>query len=469
MAFDGTGIPLHALDMHEYTGTLSTTANETEPSKIVVTPRYKGAYNLDVRLQGEGTYLEGGVELRDGLNFPTAVTELHATAPQEARVVRLTDDLYVAAHLKTNDDLEVSAISVTGTTPTAGAMTDVNTDDTDSIALCRISDTVFAAAYRDEGGDDYLCVRVGSVSGTTVTMLDELAITATAITEDELDITYEPTSGCLVVAYADSDDDLATIAIPYDSTDTTDGLGTPGSVVEFDAAAPSDVSICPISAGYFFVAYVDSGDSNKVHGRVASVSAAGAIGTPGTEKTIINAAGTMLRARYAENNAVVLGYIDASGDPAIVKCTTSGATGTTITAGTAVVLAAATATDFSMSLIDNTQGVAVWCDDAHGNDVGYAIRFSVAAGSTTTITADSTVDKFVDTSAKAGTLKIMDVACATTGKCVVIYNDADSDLACLVGQYYENQIVDVRSNAASAVFVARIFPLYKNTYTSTAT
>lgn len=454
------GIPFGNINHTHFSTTTSSTANETVPAKEVIPDTYKSAYAREVwALNGEGVYLESADPERDGVNFPTSVTELHATDPQESRVVMLTDTLGVAAHLAAGDDLEVAAFTINGTTPSAGTMTDVNTDDTDSIALCRISDSVFATAYRDEGGSDYLCVRVGSVSGTTVTMLDELEITATAITEDELDITYEPTSGCLVVAYADGDDDLATIAIPYDSTDETDGLGTPGSVVEFDAAAPSDISVCPMQAGYFIAVYVDSGDSNKVHGRVASVSSAGAIGTPGTEKTIIDAAGTMLRARYAEPNAIVLGYIDASSDPAIVKCTTSTATGTTITAGTAVVLAAATATDFSMDLIDNTQGIAVWCDDAHSNDVGYAMRFSVASGSTTTITADATVDKFVDTSCKEGTLKVMDAACTKGGKVAVVYEDADSDLGLLVGQYYENAIIDIRSTAASATATFNVSPV----------
>jgi len=281
----------------------------------------------------------------------------------------------------------------------------------------------------------------------------EKVLVATAATEDEAAICYIPESACVVCAWADDQDDLATIAVPL--TGTT--FGTAGSIVEFDAAAPDWLTACSIGGGKVMVAYADGGDSNKVHARAATVSSAGAIGTPGTEKTVINASGTFLKLVYAEKDAAVLGYIDASSDPAVVKCTIST---TTITAGTAVVIGAATATDFSIDLIDNTQGVVVWCDDAHGSDVGYCIRFSVAAGSTTTITADAVIDKFVDASAKGGTLRIMDCACSTGGSAVITYNDAESDLACIVGSYVENRVIDIRSTAASASYTADVFPVF---------
>ncbi len=439
---------------HRYSGSLTTsaTANETVPSKKVLPDEYMNAYRNYVIPIGEGTYLEGSVAGRDGLNFPSAVAEISATAPAEAKICRLTDTLYVVGVVIADTSLGVYAVSTSGTVNTVGAIAAVNAADTDSMDICRVSDTQFAIAYRDEGGDDYLCIRSGTVSGTTITMGTEKELTAAAITEDELSVAYLSSVDCCVVAYADGDDDLATIAVPFSSGTT---FGTAGSVVEFDAAAPNWITACECAPGYVFVAYADGGDSNKVHGRVATVSAAGAIGTPGTEKTIIDAAGTFLKAVNIAANQIALGYIDASSDPAVVKCTVST---TTITAGTAVVMAAATATDFSIALIDNTQGVAVWCDDAHGSDVGYAIRFSLATGTTTTVTADSTVDKFVDASAKGGTLRKMDVACSRGGNAVIIYNDADNDLASITGHYYENRVIDVRSTAASATYGVLVIP-----------
>lgn len=467
MAYDGTGIPLHALDMHEYTGTLSTTADETEASKIVVSDRHARAYNLDVRLQGEGAYLEGGVELRDGINFPTAAAALAATTLNEARLVRLTDTLYVAVYHAANNTLSAMAMTLSGTTLTAGSAAAVNTGDTDSIALCRINATTFGVAYNDEVGDDYLCFRTGTVSGTTVTMGTEKATTI-APTEDEIALCYEPTSACLVAAYADASDGLSAVAVPVTSAGV---IGTVGTAVVLDASStPTETTIAPIQAGYCVGIYADAGeDSGKIHGIAFAVSSAGAISGAGTEKTVVDAAGTLCTARYVRENTVAIGYIDASADPAVIVITTSGATGTTITAGTAVVMAAATATDIGMDMIDADQGICCWCDDAHANDVGYAIRFTLSGTGYRTVTADATVDKFIDATAKGGTLKKMDIACASNGKCVIVFNDSGNDPAVVAGQYFENRIVDVRSNAASAVFVARLFPLYKGTYTSTAT
>jgi hypothetical protein len=445
---------------HYYvTGKTSATANETAPSKSIIPDEVKKSFRTHILAYGEGVYLEGADAERDGINFPSAVVEISDTAPSSSKIVRLTDTLYVAAHLQADNALKTYAGTLSGTTMQWGDAATVNSVDTDSIDLCRVSDSIYAIAYRDEGGDDYLCVRAGSISARTITQGTEKELTATAIIEDELGITYDSGSGCIIVAYADGDDDLATIACPL----STITFGTPGAVVEFDAAAPSDVSICMMRPNYFFVVYADGGDANKMHGRVASVSAAGAIGTPGTEKTIINAAGTFMIAKQLEVNKVAIGYIDASADPSVVVCTTTGAAGTTITAGMAVAIAAATATDVGFDLIDNQQGIITWCDDAHSSDVGYATRFSVA---TTTVTADSTPDKFVDASAKGGTLPKMGCACSRAGKCVVIYNDADNDLASIAGMYYEDRIIDIRSTAASATYKALILPVHQYETTS---
>lgn len=454
-------IQKQSTEYHHYTGytTSSTVANETTPIKPVIDDlSYRNVANRRSieNLNGEGVYLESADPERDGINFPTAVTQISETTAQEAKIVWLTDTLYVVAVLIANTSLGVYAVSISGTTPTVGSIAAVNAVDTDSIDLCRLSSSKFAIAYRDEGGDNYLCARIGTVSGTTITMGTEKELTAAAITEDELSI-CEPRSGVLFVAYADGDDDLATIAATYSGTT----IATPGSVVEFDAAAPNWITACKEREGYVIVYYADGGDSNKVHARCASVSAAAAIGNPGTEDTVIDATGTFLKAVYSEPHKTVLGYIDANADPTIVACTTTGATGTTITAGTAVVLAAATATDFGFDLIDNTQGIAAWCDDAHGSDVGYAIRFSVASGSTTTITADAVVDKFVDASAKGGTYRKLDVACGTNEKCVVIYNYTGDDEGCVVGQYYENGIIDIRSTTTSAAYTFDLVPVWQ--------
>lgn len=440
------GIPYGKIKKAHFSTTTSATANSTVPAKEIIPSDFTGAYrNAILGLIGEGVYVEGADVERDGINFPTAVQEILATNPAAAKVVRLTDTLYVALTHVADAALGAYAITISGTTATVGTVAAVNAVDTDSIDICRLSDTHFATAYRDEGGADYLCARIGSVSGTTITMGTEKEMTAAAITEDSLAI-CTPTDGVIAIAYADGDDDTAVIAAPY--TGTT--VGTLGSVVEFDAAAPTDISCCRMQSGYIFVCYTDAGGS--LYGRVASVSTAGAIGTPGTEKAIVAFIPTYLNAVYVEENKVIIGYEDNANDVEAVACTTvSGAT--TITAGTATNFSGAiSATDVGLDMIDNTQGIIKWDDGTRGN----AVRFSISG---TTITADATIDWFTETATAGGGEK--GIACATNGKCVIVYEDADNDLGVLVGQYYEDRIIDIRSTATSAAAQFDVAPVFE--------
>ncbi len=330
MAFAGTGIPLNVLDMQEWTGTLSSTEDATKPSKIVIPGRYISAYDLMVQIQGEGTYLEGGIEARDGLNFPTAAVALAATTMVAGNVVRLSDTLYVGIYQATNASLMAEAFTISGTTVTQGTAVTVNNGDTDSIAICRINDTTYCIAYNDEVGDDYLGFRTGTVSGVTITQGTE-KITAIAPTEDDISIVYEPSSSCIVAAYADASDGVSVVGIPWDSTND---LGTVATATVLDnSSTPTATTIAVMQAGYCVAIYSDVGeDSSKIHGIAFAVSTAGATSGAGTEKTIVDAAGTLCKAVQAESNKVVIGYSDASADPAVIAITTSGATGTTITA-----------------------------------------------------------------------------------------------------------------------------------------
>ena len=461
-------IPLGKIEHTHFSTTTSATANETVPAKEVIPAGYMGAYDRQVwGLMGEGVYLEGATAGRDGINFPTAVQEiLDATTVAETRVVKLTDSLYVIGLLVADTSFTAYACSLSGTTLTAGTAVHINTDaaaDTDSINMCRVNDTTFAAVYRDEAGDDKSCVRLGTVSGTAITMLDELEL-ATA-TETGIGVCYMPSVACVVVAY-NTATDLVAQAIPYATTYDDDYLGTAGSAVVIEADGSTVTACCEMASGYVFVAF-DDGSDNYLDAAVATVSTAGAIGTFGTQKAIQAKAPTMLKCVKAEENAVIVGWIEAttSNDPYIVKCTTAAA-GTTITAGTPVACAAATATDFSFDMIDNTQGIAVWCDDDHALDLGYAVRFSVAAGTTTTVTMDSTVDKFTEATAKLGTLKAMDCACTKGGKVVIGYSGLAGDLYGAVGQYFENRIIDIRSTATSATATFNVSPIWNDRATT---
>ncbi len=445
-----------------FEATTSATANATIPAKEIIPYNYLGAYrNRVTNLHTEGCYVEGGVTGRDGIIFPTAAAALAATTNVASKIVRLTDTLYVAIYQATNATLYAIAMTLKGTTLTAGSAVSVNAGDTDSIDICRISNTAFAVLFNDEVGADYLAIRPGSVSTRTITMGTEKT-SAIAPTEDEMSICFEPTSACVVAAYADGSDGLSVVACPVSSL-ALGTLGTLGTAVVLDASsAPTDTAIAPIQAGYCMAVYADEGeDSSYLHAIVFAVSSAGAISGAGTEKTVdTNVAGTLTKAVYVRENTVALGYADASNDPTIQICTTSGASGTTITTGTAVVLQACNAVDFGFDMIDSDQGIAFWCDD-DTSDYGFCVRFALSGTGYRTVTADGTIDAFVETSCKGGTLIQMDVACATNGKCVGIYTDASSDPAVIAGQYFENRVIDIRSTATSVSAKFDVEPTWK--------
>ena len=454
------GIPLDKIT-HRLTEDLTTsaTADETVPAKAVLPQEYTGASYVWVQPMGEDTYVEGGAYGRTGFNFPTAATEiLDSTTVAASTSVKLTDSLYVVGLVVANTSFTAYAVSVDGTTLTAGSAVQVNggtngttATDTDSVSMCRISDTVFAAVYRDEAGDDYICARCGTVSGTTITMGTEVVIySAGAATEDETACCY--VNGCLVAAFADTDDDLGVIATP---TSTAGVIGTPGSIDEVSGEAPSMVSIAPCGANKVFLAYADGADG-LLDGCVATVSAAGVVAA-GTPADLHAKAPTMTRVRQLATDKVAVGYIESttSNDPYVVVCTVST---TTITAGTPVAIAAATATDFDMDIVDDTLGYVAWCDDAHGSDVGYISAFSM---SSTTVTASSVIDKFVDSTAKLGTLPVMGLSAGNDDKVFISYAGTGADLYAIAGQYHsDNRIVDVRSGATSATYDLLAIPIF---------
>ena len=442
---------------HTYhTGTTSVITDGGAANKETIPPQYEGAIRKNILgLNGTGAsvYLES-LTGRDGVNFPTAVTEIASTNPTESRIVRLTDTTYVVIDLIANTSLGAYAITIDGTTVTVGSLTAVSASDVDSTDLCRLSDTTFAVAYRDEAGDDYLAARIGTVSGTTITMGTEKELTAAALTEDELSI-CTPRNGVIAVTYADASDDLSSIAAAY--TDTT--ISDPGTAVVVDTAAPTDNSCCRIENGILFVAWSDAGGS--MYGRCATVSAAGAIGSYGTEKAIVAFIPTYINARYVEEDKVIIAYEDDANDPEAVICTIAAGVVTTITAGTAVNFLAGSVTDVGIDMIDNLQGIIKWDDGTKGQCVRVAL---VAGVADTTITADAVIDNFVET-ASVGAGK-GGIACATNGKCVIIYEDADNDLGVKAGMYSENNIIDVRSATASIDYEFSVFPewLEKATY-----
>jgi len=445
-------INISKIEHRRFTGTTSATANGNGAVKPVIPKDYTGAVRNKVYgLNGIGTYVYGDDVERDGVNFPVAGVAGPAVNPAYLKGCRLTDNLFVYAYDDGADgnDGKCFAVSTSGDTPTVGSASEFEDGGCTDVAITRLSDSTFAVAYIDSG-DTYLKAVIGTVSGTTITYGDikstDIAATATMAAAG-VDI-CEPRPGLLFIAFqVASGTDGSTVCIPYTETDV---LGTVTGQVEFDQAAPTNISCCSYYPGYAVVVYTDAGDSNKVHAWACTVSASGVVAF-GTEKTLVDAAGTLCQVSSPEPLNIVVSYLDASSDAALIATTISAASTPVVATGGSVItpFGAGTHTGVRHSMIDNTQGIIV------GDDGTYmkAIRFSKAAK---VLTADAVID----TAVEARCATEIEAVCNRVGDVCIAYTNASDVIYVVVGSYLENRVIDIRSSSASTAYSFDLVPVF---------
>ncbi|KKM18902.1 hypothetical protein LCGC14_1661030 [marine sediment metagenome] len=449
-----SGQPFGKVEHAYYTGTTCVSANEAAAIKNVLPGEYTGAPRVYLPTPagtGATVYNENAFNPRDGFNFPTTTVQVDDANPVSVHIIKLTDTKYVVLSNATNAVLEGTVVDISGTVPVAGTITSLTDGDTDSWGASAIgtAGTHFAIIFRDTVGDDYVYGKICSVSGTTITLGDEKVLDGAAVgTELTAPLGYdvcEPRAGVLLFAFEDSDDDLAAVAAPYSGL----VIGTLGTQNEVSASAASQITCCPLGNNQAFVGYID--DDTYLKGRAATVSATGTIGTWGTEKTIgTNVAATEIQAVYGGiANQVVLGFIDASSDAAIQALTSSA---TTLTAGTAVVFENGTHTDTGIAMRDTTRGFLKYDDGTRGK----IVSFLRSGTGNRTITMDASADTFVETGSTGGGTNGM--VYGGNNKAVIAYEDASNTIDILVGTYFENRIIDIRSATASIVYNGMIIP-----------
>ena len=442
-------IPFDKITHQHFSTTTSATANATVPAKELIPAEYKGSYrNVIANLNGEGTYLEGADPERDGINFPTAITAGPAVQMTYLVGCRLTDDLYVYAYADNADgeDGKCFAVAISdGTTATPGTAVEFEDGGVTDIAITRLSNTTFALAYQDVGDSSYLKAVIGTVTGTVVTYGTVKSTGVIATTTKGVGI-CSPVSGYVFIAFqVTSGTDGSTICIPY--TGTT--FGTQTAEVEFDQTAPDYISCCSYSDGFAVVVYRDTGDSNKVHAWPCTVSSAGVV-VFGTEKTLVNAAGTVIQVSSPAPESIVVSYVDAASDATLIATTISVATTPVVaTVGTAITpFGAGTHTGVAHGMIDADQGIVIADDGTYLK----AIRFSKALS---VLTADAVIDTAIEGRYANAT------ACGVSHKGLIniAARDASNVSQVVAGQYYENRVIDVRSTATSATATFDVMPI----------
>ena len=442
-------INISKIEHRRFTRTTSATANDTSAVKPLIPNDYQSAIrNKIYGLNGIGTYVYSNDNERDGINFPVAVTAGPAVNPAYLVGCRLTDNLFVFAYDDGADgnDGKCYAVSTHGNTSTVGTAVEFEDGGATDPAIIRLTDSTFAVAYIDVA-DTYLSCVIGTVSGTTITYgtIVKTSLVATATAAAGGVGICEPRPGLLFLACNNSDGtDGSTICIPYTEDDV---LGTPTAVVEFDTSNPTYISCCSYAPGYAVVVYLDT---NVVHAWGCTVSAAGVVSF-GTEKELVAAAATDIQVSSPSNLNIVVSYINATDDAALIATTVSAASTPVVATGGSVItpFGAGTHTGVRHSMIDDTQGIVI------GDDGTYlkAIRFSKAAS---VLTADSVIDTAVEGRAATET----EVVCNRVGDVCISYANASNVIYVVTGSYYEDRVIDVRSSSASTAYSFDLVPVF---------
>ncbi len=439
-----------------FEGTACATANDPAANKKRIPPDFKGCTKYVGNINGEQAYLEGGKDWdRTGFNFPNTETELNALTSTSIRNVLLTNSLGVAIYIVSTKLYAIAYAIGNGGALTYGTPVTVNDADTGTRPdICRIDDTTYAIAYADDGGSDYLCVRMGTVDGTTITQGDEKEMTAAAVQKDDGIGICQPRSGVIAVGYGDANGYGTVIAATFSGTT----VGTPGTAVS--ATGTDKVTYCAIAShatGYVTLAYADA-STNYLTVNIGTVSAAAVVAFAGSEKALNAQATTEIFISSPRNNSLVITWLD-SGDPHIIAGGVVAGALTTFVQGTEASITT-TATAPRHACLSATEVALAYCDDAHAGDYGKIVRYSISWATTGagTLTQDSVIDIFCEASCKSD----LAVAATTNGAVVMVYEDIDNSnhLTASYGQYCDD-IIDIRSGSASATYSLWLFPVYE--------
>lgn len=442
------GSSAEKLGLIHYYGTTASVADAPKVRRISSVFKRR---EILIMLEGEGVYIEGGVEgVSEGLNYPIGEAEVVATnSASLQKVVSLTSTLVVGIFLVATKLYAIAGtVAVTGVITWASTASTVNDAATTGADICRLNDTQYGISYIDDGGDDYLAVRGGSVSGTVITQGDEKLLNAAALkTTAGTGITLANTLTVCVAYVLDSDGKGLLIASTFDG-DLTFSAG--GTAVEFDGGNDTkELNICSHDTGDVSVVYQAGGDANDpITMCCATVSAAKAI-VAGAEVSMAGAASAATGIDCAKlyEDCVVFTWVDST----FVHVNTATIVGTTPTKKTELALTSTAGLTPQISTLSNTKVSIAYEDDANANDVGQVVLVKIVANVCT----------------KLGVYQFTQAAVVTPGICtlsperVLLFfeDDANNDRnTSLIGDI-DAFLIDVRSQVGSAKYNLWMTPI----------
>ena len=186
-----------------------------------------------------------------------------------------------------------------------GAEAVFNSANTDYISVATLDSTHFVVAYKDDGGDNHGCARVGLVSGTTISSYGTengfRTVSANHISVDALDSTH------FVVAYQYATDGRARVGLVSGTT-----ISSYGSESEFSGANTAPISVAALDSTHFVIAY----DRGAVgYARVGLVSGT-TISSYGSELQFNPVLTEYISVSVLDSTHFVIAYQDAGGDTA---------------------------------------------------------------------------------------------------------------------------------------------------------
>jgi len=331
-----------------------------------------------------------------------------ATTTYISAVALTSDKVLVAYRDDGNSNYGTSIIlSISGTTITAGTAVVFESAATIYISAVALTEGKVLVAYRDQGNSNYGTSIILSISGTTITagtaVVFESAATlycsAVALTEDKV-----------LVAYQDGGNSNYGTSIILSISGTTI---TAGTAVVFESASSSYISAVALTEDKVLVAYTDVGNSSFGTSIILSIS--GTTITAGTAVVFESASTLYCSAVALTEDKVLVAYTDV-GNSSFGTSIILSISGTTITAGTAVVFESASSSYISAVALTEDK-VLVAYTDVGNSSFGTSIILSISG---TTITAGTAV-----VFESASTAYISAVA-LTADKVLVAYTDLEN-------------------------------------------
>ena len=261
------------------TSTLNATFADGSTSKTLTQGRY--AY---LSCNGSAVHLAyfGAADKRFGARGAATVFASHDIQTRRVRVARLTDTLAVAAYENTSNHPVVVALSISGSTVTAGTPVTVEATGMsgNDMELMPLTASTFALAWSSGGGTAR--VAAGSVSGTTVTMGSPINFYASGAPTTLAAVALSATKLAIFFSTAS----VYLHACTVDISGTTCTANAAQSI--YDANTITWVRAAAFSATKCLLAYNNGGGAASV---VQAVDISGSSFAPGTSRSFSGAHG----------------------------------------------------------------------------------------------------------------------------------------------------------------------------------